>query len=291
MQRHSFLSTWQSRRIPSVFEWIVSGLSFYVIPIAIGLASLAALLLWNDQYAAKPDTRLELRILAQSDGTLSLNEARAKLAIEPTRKHFDNKLSEAPIWFSFVTKQAIDSNKLVEFPSRHATEIACWDANTLQLLGHSIGDSADGQISPVKSGYALKLSQTGQEIICRTTFLGPARLTAELWSPDQLDISSQDFHRKSGLLDGGILVLTVFVLVAALINRQKLYLIFAAWLLLSLRVGATSGGWDTQWLNHSIPTDWLTIGRSITLASYALMTLTLYRTMFHDELAKRKSVV
>ena len=288
MHRYSFFNNLQSRRIHLIFEWIVSGLSFYVIPIAIGLASLAALLLWNDEYAATPDKRLELHILVQSGGTLSLNEARAQLALEPIKNHYDNKLSEAPIWFSFLTKQAPDSNKMVEFPSRHATEIACWDGDSQRLLGHSIGDNPNGQLSPIKAGYALKLNHTGQEIICRTTFLGPARLTAELWSPDQLDISSQDFHRKSGLLDGGILVLTVFVLVAALINRQKLYLIFAAWLVLSLRVGATSGGWDTQWLNHSIPRDWLTPGRSITLASYALLTLTLYRTMFHDELVKTR---
>lgn len=288
MQPYSFLNSWKSLKIQSIIERIVAGLSFYMIPAAIGLASLAALFFWSDQYAAKADKQLELRILAQSGEALPFDQARAQLVTASIKNFYDNKLSEAPIWFSFRTGQAAPSDKVVEFPSRHAMEISCWDSASQRLLGHSIGDDPDGQLSPVKAGYALKLDNTGQEVICRTKFLGPARLTAELWSPSQLDISSQDFHRKSGLLDGGLLVLTVFVLVAALINRQKLYLIFATCLVLSLRVGATSGGWDSQWLNHSIPRDWLTPGRSITLACYALMTLTLYRTMFHDELVKTR---
>lgn len=265
---------------------MLRGLSFYVIPIAIGLASLAALFLWDAQYLADPVQELEFRVLVQSGDKLSLKEVSEKLARQPVQKYFDTKLSEAPIWFGFLIKASPDSNKVVEFPSRHALEISCWDVESQRFLGHSIGDIANGQLGPVKAGYALKLDQVGPEIICQASFLGPARLTVDLWSPDQLDISAQNFHRKSGLLEGGLLVLSVFVLVAALINRQKLYLIFGVWLLLGLRVGATSGGWDTQWLNHSIPTEWLTLGRSITLASYALLTLTLYKTMFWDELVK-----
>lgn len=265
---------------------MLRGLSFYVIPIAIGLASLAALFLWDAQYLADPDQELEFRVLVQSGDKLSLREVSEQLARQPVQKYFDTKLSEAPIWFGFLTNASLDSNKVVEFPSRHALEIACWDVDSQRFLGHSIGDIPNGQLGPVKAGYALKLDHAGPEIICQASFLGPARLTVDLWSPDQLDISAQNFHRKSGLLEGGLLVLSVFVLVAALINRQKLYLIFGVWLLLGLRVGATSGGWDTQWLNHSIPTEWLTLGRSITLASYALLTLTLYKTMFWDELVK-----
>jgi diguanylate cyclase (GGDEF)-like protein len=278
----------RSRAAHAALEWILAALSFYIIPICIGLASLAAVFLWDEPYSANPDQSVEFRVLAQADSGISMMQARAQMASAPLTKYFDTRLSEAPIWLSFQTKAAPASGKVVEFPSRHAVEISCWDANSQRLLGHSIGELPDGQISPVKAGYALKLDQTGPEIICRTSFVGPARLTVDLWSPAQLDISTHSFHRKSGLLDGGLLVLSVFILTVALINRQKLYLIFGIWLLLGLRVSATSGGWDMQWLNHSVPAEWITLGRSVTLACYALMTLTLYRAMFQDELNKTR---
>ncbi len=286
MQPHSIPAFSPFQRLQLILERIVSGLSFYLIPFTIGLLSLTALLIWDDEYAAKPEMELEIRALSQSDGSLSLSEVRSDLALVPSRTRYDSKLSEAPVWFGLMTGQASDSSKIVEFPSRHALEMTCWDGESKRPLGHSSAADTNGQVGPVKAGFFLSLRDTGPEIICRTSFVGPARLTARLWSADELKISSQDFHRNSGLLDGGIVVLTVFVLVAALINRERLYLIFAAWLLLSLRVGATSGGWDSQWLNHTVPSDWLTLGRSLTLASYATMTLTLYRAMFQDELEK-----
>ena len=74
----------------------------------------------------------------------------------------------------------------------------------------------------------------------------------------------------------------------ALINRQILYVLFAAWLVVTLRMGAISAGWDIQWLGHVVPADWLSQGRSVTVATFALLTLTLYRALFHDELAKTR---
>ena len=288
MQRHFSLNFSTAQVAQTAFEWLVKALSLYAIPIAIAIASAAALVLWADPYDADPEKQLELRTLTQSGAELSPGKAKDKLALEPLKIRHDNKLSEAPVWFNFRTEQAPGSDMWAAFPSRHIREMTCWDAGSQAVLGEVIGNQPMGQLSRVKSGYALKLDKAGPEVMCRATFLGPARLSVELWSPQQLDISTHDFHRNSGLLDGGVLMLTVFVLVVALINRQKLYLIFAAWLVLGLRVGSTSSGWDTQWLSHTVPAEWLTPGRSLTLASYALMTLTLYREMFHDELLKTR---
>ena len=73
------------------------------------------------------------------------------------------------------------------------------------------------------------------------------------WPADQFALSVQHYHRKSGLLDGGMIVLALFVLITALINRQPLYVLFAGWLILNLRVGALSAGWDIQWLGQVVP--------------------------------------
>ncbi|MCB2028747.1 MAG: EAL domain-containing protein, partial [Rhodoferax sp.] len=117
---------------------------------------------------------------------------------------------------------------------------------------------------------------------------GPATLSASLWGTEDWLRSINEFHRNSGLLDGGLIVLAVFVLMTAWINRQILYVLFAAWLVLTLRMSAISAGWDIQWLGHTLPAEWLQTGRAVTVSFYGLLTLMLYRTLFHDELAKTR---
>src|SRR5205823_6180557 len=82
----------------------------------------------------------------------------------------------------------------------------------------------------------------------------------------------------------GMIVLTLFVLTTALINRQPLYVLFAGWLVLYLRVGALSAGWDVQWLGQVVPEAWLLPSRAITIALYAISCLTLFRTLFANDL-------
>ncbi|MDZ4073903.1 MAG: EAL domain-containing protein [Hylemonella sp.] len=274
--------------IEAIPERLLSGIAIYVVPIAIGLVSLLALIVWDEHYSADPEQKLSLRAFMESDATLSLTKARDKLIDTPDSSQFESKLSEKPVWFGLSLKDRHPLDKTIELPSRHVTDMTCWDAATLQVLGGLTGKSLHGQISAIKAGYQLKLGGTTNEIICRAHFVGPARLTAFLWSEDQLAASALEFHRKSGLLDGGIVVLSLFVLFTALVNREKIYLIFGIWLILGLRVGSTSGGWDTQWLGYTVPADWLSLGRSLTMACYALFTLSLYRALFREELARTK---
>ncbi len=284
------------RQTSSNFRWtiekpaerILSALALYVVPIAIGLATLMALLVWDQDSSSTADKQLGIQAFFESEEELSPALARARLAAAPISHQFETKLSEQPLWFGFSLNGSWDGNQTVEIPSRHLVSLACWDSDSTAYLGHLSGGTPDGQISAIKSGYQLKLQGSTTRVICRARFVGPARLTAFLWSPDRLEESSKEFHRKSGLLDGGIIVLALFVLITALMNRERIYLIFGVWLILGLRVGSTSGGWDSQWLGNTIPADWLPIGRSLTMASYALLTLSLYRALFRIELAKTK---
>ena len=63
---------------------------------------------------------------------------------------------------------------------------------------------------------------------------------------------------------------------------------FAAWLVVTLRVGAISAGWDVQWLGRTVPEQWLTPSRAVTLAAYAFVTLTLYNNLFRDDLERSR---
>jgi diguanylate cyclase (GGDEF)-like protein len=201
----------------------------------------------------------------------------------------DTQLSQSPFWFSFNVPKDVDRIPLmVEFPSRHAIEIECWNARTLQPLGSGSRHSTDGDISDIKAGFGLDLSAAlkDSQVVCRSSAIGPARLSAMLWRSHDLQIAAQEFHRKSGLLDGGILVLAVFVLITAMINRNRLYLLFTAWLVVNLRMGALSAGWDTQWLGHTVPYDWLLQGRMVTIALYYVLTLSLFTSLFRDDFSR-----
>ena len=276
-------------RVSAGMDSLVWVLAIYVVPIAIAVASIAALFIWEDQYAASAGSPIKLRVLRDDSASLSASQASLGLESAPQLGFLNTKRSENPVWFTFDVKQGSGDGSFAEFPSRHATRISCWDRASLLPLGEADRSGAQGAMSTAKAGFALRLDKDGaNQILCRAIFIGPGRLSASSWSVDEMQRSNLEFHRNSGLLDGGLIVLAVFVLLTAWINRQVLYVLFAAWLVLTLRMSAISAGWDIQWLAHSVPADWLSISRAVTVSFYALLTLTLYRKLFKDDLARTR---
>jgi diguanylate cyclase (GGDEF)-like protein len=261
--------------------------AYYLIPIAIGIASIVALLCWDSQYVSgRGDTRA-IRVL-QEQVPLSPAVAEARLHDGDALPYFDTHLSEAPVWFRFDTgRRTVGAiiGDVIEFPSRHAVDIACWDATTLRSLGSATRDRGSPALYIAKAGFVLQQADLPSTILCRGRFAGPARLSVVQWPATAFDQSVEDYHRKSGLLDGGMIVLALFVLITALINRQPLYVLFSGWLILNLRIGALSAGWDTQWLGMTVPPEWMLTGRSLTIALYGVSTLTLYQELFREDLA------
>ena len=262
--------------------------AYYLIPIGIGVISLVALLFWQNQYSVSDDFPLSLRVVAEDGPALAPAAALASLQRRPAVSNYDTRLSEAPVWFSFDTISRAGNADVIEFPSRHAIDVACWDPASLQPLGAASRTLASPTLMTAKAGFALELARLPAQVLCRGTFAGPARLSVRQWAGDQFKLSVEQFHRKSGLLDGGMIVLAVFVLIAALINRQALYLLFAGWLILNLRVGALSGGWDIQWLGQVVPPQWLLLSRAVTMTLYGISTLTLYQTLMRANLVERR---
>jgi diguanylate cyclase (GGDEF)-like protein/PAS domain S-box-containing protein len=272
-------------RAQKAVDAVMRMFAYYLIPIGIGVISLVALLFWQDQYSVSDDLPLALKVVAQDGAALTPSSALASLQRMRRVSGHDTRLSEAPVWFSFDTINRGGSADVIDFPSRHAVEIECWDQASLQSLGAASRTLASPALSLAKAGFALALPRLPAQILCRASFSGPARLTVRQWPSQQFDRSVEQYHRKSGLLDGGMLVLAVFVLVTALINRQALYLLFAGWLILNLRVGALSGGWDIQWLGQVVPAHWLLPSRAVTMTLYGISTLTLYQTLLREYLA------
>ena len=264
-------------------------LSTFGVPIAIGVISLIALFDWDRQYPGSGGTNLEFRYLQETSDTLEPAQALAQLDAAPTAQYYDTRLSESSFWVRFVVPVTVRGDAAeVELPSRHALETTCWDASNLSSLGHASRSAAVRPMKAVKAGFAIEMGRlpSSVTVLCRGTFAGPARISVLRWSVSELDSSIQQFHRESGLLDGGLIVLTLFVLLTAIINRQWLYVLFAAWLVANLRLAALSAGWDTQWFARTIPPDWMLPMRKLAIAAYYVLTITLFSRLFRNELMR-----
>jgi diguanylate cyclase (GGDEF)-like protein len=259
-----------------------------VIPAGIAVISLVALVAWHDQYTFSGNLPLDLRVAVQDAGTATPIAALAALRTQPPVSAFSTHLAETPFWFSIDTVHRAGGPEVIEFPSRHMVDIACWDTAGMTLLGaasRNRGDGADVQaLVPAKSGFALRQNYLPTQLLCRASFIGPARLSAVQWPAEQFDLSIARYHRKSGLLDGGMIVLALCVLIGAAVYRQVLYVVFAGWLILNLRVGAMSAGWDVQWLGQLVPSSWLVPSRGVTVALFGIVTITLYQMLLGDYL-------
>jgi diguanylate cyclase (GGDEF)-like protein len=270
-------------------DWLLYGLSTFALPLLIGFASLITLLAWPSQYPVTEAKAVSFRVIAQTDAWREPLQAVAQIASQPPVSYFDTKLSTLPVWFSFQTIPVETGEaQVVEFPSRHAVDLTCWDRKTLQVLGKGNLSGADGDMSRLKAGFALALKNTvsEQQVVCRGGFLGPARMSVQQWSSVELQAATQVFNRNAGLLDGGLIVLSLFILITALINHNSMYLLFSVWLIVNLRMAALSAGWDFQWLGRTIPSEWLLYARPITIGFYYLITITLFKTLFREDLVR-----
>ena len=268
---------------------LLNGLSIYGVPAVIAVVSLIAIFALDRQYGEGRGIPIELRVLEQSGEALEPEIALAQLEKQPLVQHLDTKLSEAPFWFSF-SAQPLPSGEPtdIELPSRHAFAASCWGKNGRLPLGSANREHSVGRMKAEKAGFVLELGRprATETILCRSVFAGPARITVTQWSSPEFHSSALRFHRDSGLLDGGLIVLALFVLVTAIINREWIYVLFAAWLIVSLRMGAISAGWDIQWLERSIPPDWTLLTRKLTVAANYILTFTLFTTLFREDLKR-----
>src|SRR5450759_2773462 len=246
-----------TKRANVALDSLLYRISVYGVPGAIGAMSLVALLAWNGEYTTSGSSPLEFRVFEQTGEAPAPAQALARLKEQPAVDHHDTGLSESPFWFSFAAQPAkMDERTDIELPSRHALAVSCWDAAGLNSLGNANREAAAGRIKSAKTGFVLELgrlqSQAALPVLCRAIFAGPARISVVQWPEAQFELSARKFHRDSGLLDGGLIVLSLFVLLTAILNREWIYVLFAAWLIANLRLAAVSAGWDTQWLERNI---------------------------------------
>ena len=276
-------------RAQTAAEGFLYRFGIYVVPIAIAVVTLVAFTTWRSEYATSGAVPLAFAVIEDKPGTLDPAQALEQLKASPRVQHLDTRLSEAPFWFTFVAAASRDGEPVeIELPSRHAIDATCWDAAPLRRLGSASRVDSQGQMKEILAGFALQFGSLASptKILCRSTFSGPARLSVVQWPESQIEIANMRFSRDAGLLEGGLVILSAFVLLTALINREWMYVLFAAWLMASMRLGALSAGWDTHWFDRVVPVDWIFPLRKLTMAIFYTLTIVLFSRLFAEDLKR-----
>lgn len=210
----------------------------------------------------------------------------ARLAIP--RTSIETNRAEHPFWILFELP-GVKGVPVIELPSRHALDVACWNASTIELLGEASRINISGRLKAIKGGFSLDVNGIAAKasILCRGTYRGPANIEIRAWNEDDLSNSMKQFSRSSGLLDGAGLMLVLLMFAIATFNREPLYAMLGAWLLGNLRMGAISAGMDFDWLGYPIPYEWLYSVRKITCATYYMLTVLVFGGLFRAILTTR----
>jgi diguanylate cyclase (GGDEF)-like protein len=238
---------------------------------AAAISDLSIRVWMQDKAQSAPDRQAVLNILQ---------------AIEPATV-VKTQLSTNDFWFVLDVGDRFDgATQVIDFPSRHSSSVACWDANTDTLLGVADRTSVQGQLVSSRSGYSL-VARPGlalSKVLCKAAFRGPGRISAQVWSIDALR-NAQLHHRNSGaMIEAGIGVLALFMLLTAWVNRSALYWTFVGWLLINMRMAALSAG--TDWELFGIPIGPSTVidMRQWTVCLYFSMTVAMFSQLFKKEL-------
>jgi diguanylate cyclase (GGDEF)-like protein len=276
-------------RTGASIDWLFDKISYHVVPVLALFVSVTALIIADSHFKNPTGTALEMQVQLNAPASWTPQEARDQLAAKSAVSQVETKLSEKPLWF-MIKPLEMAEHSFIEFPSRHARSIRCWDSS-LTEVGSATRHGHTGAITPVKAGFALELPRVnaGDTVLCQGTFVGPAHPSAAHFTASELHRAVNMDHRKWGMLDGGMLVLAVFVAIVALLSKESLYMLFAGWIVLNLRVAELSAGWDMQWLGHEIPIDAMNHVRAITIALFVIVTGQLYRTLFNNALEHGRS--
>lgn len=234
-------------------EAVLRGFGACVVPVSLAAATVLALFLLPSHYESH-GSRVVGFASVQAEGSLKPSEALVELENQKIEETRETRLSRKDFWIRPSLPSGFSAGVL-EFTSRHAQSVSCWRATDLSLVGISSRSSPSRSIPVAKAGFALDLTDSLVEggLVCRMQFEGPAKIKLLAWGAEDFERSVWDFHRASGLLEGGFLVLALFVFIVAIVNREWTYVIFAGWLVANLRLAALSSGWDTLWLEREIP--------------------------------------
>jgi diguanylate cyclase (GGDEF)-like protein/PAS domain S-box-containing protein len=260
--------------------------AIWAMPLAMAALTVMSLAVWPDRFGTPGPTVLPIKVSSAAPGQ-GPGRMRAELEGAAPAPFADTRLSTDPFWLLLEVRASDPGPKTIAFPSRHARQMTCWDADRLDTpLATADREHSVGLMHQAKAGFALDFAggRSSITLLCEGRFEGPARIRAELWDSEDFATSVSAFHRASGLLEGGTLVLAVFVFLVALVNREWIYVVFAGWLVANFQVAAISAGFDWTWLGQAVPEGVILPMRKVGIAVYCLLTIGLFGRLFSADL-------
>lgn len=274
----------------NVVESLLNTAAARVFPAAVLLIAAFAGLWHLSRPQPIPGTPLPLRVWeepAGSAGSSTLEQVATRLAGQAAQPAVETHLSTQAFWFGArAVAPGTGGDWRVEFPSRHAMSLSCWDRVSGRELGRADRDRSSGELGAARGGFALRLGadQPQVDLLCRSSFRGPAKLSAAVWSAAALAAAQDQFERNGTLLEAGLGVLVLSMALTAAINRSRLYWAFVGLLVVSLRMALLSEGLDFQLFGMPLPAELLVLSRQWTVCLYFVLTLAVFGLLFREEM-------
>ena len=277
--------------VKTLIESTLNRLGTFVFPTVLVLLSATALVwqLGHPDTSSSSGTVLPIKVWEQIDRSVAPEHAGVLAALSaatPTTS-FETHLSTNNFWFSVNIPPSHDGESVsIEFPSRHASTLACWDSRKDSLLGSGNRVATTGLLTTSRAGFvfASPLLHAVSSLLCRGTFRGPAKITSSAWNANSLAEAQNAYERIGTLLEAGIGILALTMLITALLNRSWLYWAFVGWLLLNMRMAAISAGTDFYFFGYPLAQEILYESRKWTVCMYFSMTVALFSMLFKSEL-------
>lgn len=139
---------------------------------------------------------------------------------------------------------------------------------------------------PISNGVSVPLPEAASDLVVvgHIEPIAINRVQASVRSEDEVLARSFQFERTGGLLVGALLMVAFFSFVVATFNRDRTFLLYAAWLLTSLRIAAYNGDWDPHWLSIPLMGEPLQLFLRLSYIAHSLISLALFEALFGKEL-------
>jgi diguanylate cyclase (GGDEF)-like protein/PAS domain S-box-containing protein len=189
-----------------------------------------------------------------------------------------------PFWLVFKAPLLAEAKtQVIELRMLRATNLSFWSYK-------SIDDHLPVELEArnEKGGISVEIQADGLDhryVVGWIDPLGLSRPKAFAWDLKSFSESQLRFERSGGSLIAVFAVLSFLSLFVGTLNRDWSFIIFAGWLLTSLRVAAINDGWDLLWLGLNLESEFLLLILRVTLAAHPLLTAALFISLLRHELS------
>jgi len=212
------------------------------------------------------------------DSSLRTHQSAQELGLSSVSKPVNHTY-----WFKIYIPSN-PKNSVIEIPSLRLVDAN--KARFWRVLNNNQGEdlfipiatseAIDPKLS--RAGYSFKIDATDRQslIIGEITSPTPNGLEARQWTQDDYAQEKSNFDKLGGALFGGIIALSVFSALLAIVNRESIFFLFSGLLLTSLRIAAINAGWDKFWLNSSISDEVYATVLRLSICAFGLFNLALF---------------